>query len=138
MTKPTEEQVKTEEENAEKMGMHGRRYDDMEEKMPMSPAFGATSFAELDAAEQAQDVADTIRKRTGQFSMMVDNIVNNPDIENKVNAITDLASEFGTVAATPPPGGNKERWQPLTDAVVKAIAPMLEKVGIKDPPPEGS
>lgn len=119
--------------------MHGsvRLRDDDEEKrgdeMFVNP--GATSFAELDEVEAAQEAANQIRRRTGQFSGLMDNILIDPDIEDKAAEINDLAAEFGALAGDVMTD-RKERWQPLTDAVVNAVdkaGEMKTEGGIKFP-----
>jgi hypothetical protein len=117
-----------------KMGMHGRpdrdrfpdRDHDKDDDMtnPINP--GATSFAELDEVEAAEEAANIIRKRTDQFNGLIDNIMMDPDVEDKAAAIGDLATEFGVMAGAAME--RKERWQPLTDAVVKAVAPLINKI----------
>ena len=87
---------------------------------------GATSFAELDEIEAAQEAANDVRRRTGQFNGLIDNIMIDPDVEDKAAAISDLATEFGVMAGAAME--RKERWQPLTDAVVNAIAPLIDKI----------
>lgn len=86
---------------------------------------GITSFAELDEVEEAQEAVNQIRKRTGQFNGIIDNIMMDPDVEDKGAAINDLATEFGVMAGEAM--DRKERWQPLTDAVVNAISPLIDK-----------
>lgn len=86
---------------------------------------GATSFAELDEVEAAREAANQIRKRTGQFNGLIDNIMMDPDVEDKAAAISDLATEFGVMAGAAME--RKERWQPLTDAVLNAISPLIDK-----------
>ena len=97
--------------------------------------FGATSFAELDAAEEAIEAANEIRVKTGQFTELVDNVIMSPDVEDKAEAISDLAAEFGALAGAVMED-RKERWQPLTDAVVNAVekqGEMKTEGGIKFP-----
>lgn len=107
------------------------REDEMEEDLEkrgdeiINP--GATSFAELDEVEAAQEAANQIRKRTNQFNGLIDNIMMDPDVEDKAVAIADLASEFGVMAGAAME--RKERWQPLTDAVVNALSPLIDKAG---------
>jgi hypothetical protein len=131
-------------EVVDKMGMHGsmrrhepeRDHDKDDDRMgnPVNP--GATSFAELDEVEAAEEAANMIRKRTNQFNGLIDNIMMDPDVEDKAGAIGDLASEFGVMAGAAME--RKERWQPLTDAVVKALRPLFGKKddSSSDPPVE--
>jgi hypothetical protein len=119
----------------DKMGMHGtsgrrrhepeRDHDKDDDRMgnPVNP--GATSFAELDEVEVAEEAANMIRKRTNQFNGLIDNIMVDPDVEDKAGAIENLATEFGVMAGAAME--RKERWQPLTDAVVNAISPLIDK-----------
>jgi hypothetical protein len=120
-------------ENTDKMGAPlARRHHEPERDhdkdgdgiaRPVNP--GATSFAELDEVELAEEAANIIRKRTNQFNGLIDNIMLDPDVEDKAGAISDLAAEFGTMAGAAM--DRKERWQPLTDAVVNAISPLIDK-----------
>jgi hypothetical protein len=131
-------------EAVDKMGMHGpsgrrrhepeRDHDKDDDGMgnPVNP--GATSFAELDEVEAAEEAANMIRKRTNQFNGLIDNIMMDPDVEDKAGAIGDLASEFGVMAGAAME--RKERWQPLTDAVVKALRPLFGKKKEDEPTPD--
>jgi len=88
---------------------------------------GATSFAELDQIEAAREAANQIRRRTGQFNGLIDNIMMDPDVEDKAAAMTTVADEFGVIAGEAME--RKEKWQPLTDIVANAIAPLVDKQG---------
>ena len=112
---------------AETKGAHLTHPEDDElEKEEILRSVGATSFAELDTAEQALQAAKQIRRRTDQFPDLIDNILMDPDIEDKAQGIADLAAEFGAVVGVALEE-RKERWQPLTDAVVNAVAPLIDK-----------
>ncbi|KKM20090.1 hypothetical protein LCGC14_1649030, partial [marine sediment metagenome] len=88
---------------------------------------GATSFAELDQIEAAREAANQIRRRAGQFNGLIDNIMMDPDVEDKGAAMTTVADEFGVLAGEAME--RKEKWQPLTDIVANAIAPLVDKQG---------
>lgn len=98
---------------------------------------GATSFAELDQIEAATEVANEIRKRTGQFNGLIDNIMMDPDVDDKGAAMATLGEEFGVIAGEAME--RKERKQPLTDMVANVVAnlkqgpPMKTEGGIKFP-----
>ncbi len=67
-----------------------------DKQMDMQPMsyFSAVSFAELDAAEQAQDQACEVEELAKQFQMLTSNILGRPDLEDKVSALQDLLVEF--------------------------------------------
>ncbi len=65
-----------------------------EQDLPVSPSFGATTFADLDALENTQDTIAEVSKRVWQFQSIVMNIVNDETIDDKVAAIKAAASEF--------------------------------------------
>ena len=105
---------------------HEKRGDEAEEiESFINP--GATSFAELDQIEAAREAANQIRIRAGQFNGLIDNIMMDPDVEDKGAAMTTVADEFGVLAGEAME--RKEKWQPLTDIVANAIAPLVDKQG---------
>lgn len=65
-----------------------------EAPMGYSPLYGVTSFAELDDLEQAEEAGYHAKELTGQFQMMIGNIMADPTIDNKGAAINRLTSEF--------------------------------------------
>ena len=65
-----------------------------EEKELETKAFGATSFAELDAQMEAQEAAHNMMNATEQFSMLAQNIMMSEMVEDKTAALQDLANEF--------------------------------------------
>ncbi|MCP4083229.1 MAG: hypothetical protein GY743_23655, partial [Planctomycetaceae bacterium] len=84
-------------------------------RMPHSAMYsipGATSFAELDAVEEAQETATKIKRRARQFTGLVENILVDPEIEDKSDAIGRLGNEFSTVAGE----AIKEREAPHLEA----------------------
>lgn len=120
-------------EDLDKMGMHGRPdfrrlerdHDKDDDDMgPNAPTMGATSFAQVIEAERAQDAAREVRKLANQVPVLVEGIFQDPNIEDKDAAIADLGPEFSALVMEGMAA--KERWQPLTDAVVKAIAPLID------------
>lgn len=65
--------------------------------MPMGyPLYGVTSFAELDDLQQAEEAGHHAKMLTDQFQMMVGNIMCDPTITDKGDAINRLTSEFTT------------------------------------------
>jgi hypothetical protein len=129
------EHIIQEEKGGMSESFHPARDDEHEKRGDGFINPGATSFAELDEVEAAEEAANMIRKRTSQFNGLIDNIMMDPDVEDKANAINDLANEFGVMAGAAME--RKERWQPLTDAVIKAIKPLFGKKGegeIESPP----
>lgn len=67
------------------MGMHDN---------PAYIPIGVTSFADLKAALSAKKAVDEIRECAALLPMMVDNIMGNPDIEDKQAQVKALADEF--------------------------------------------
>lgn len=113
-------------------GMHRRhepeRDKDDEEMIRDFPAatMGATSFAQVIEAERAQEAAREVRKLAETVPVLVEGIFQDPNIEDKDAAIADLGPEFSALVMEGMAA--KERWQPLTDAIVKAIAPLIAKI----------
>lgn len=133
-------------ESVDKMGMHGRpnrRHEperdhdkDDEGMVEAFPAMmGATSFAQVREAERAQEAAREVRKLANQVPVLVEGIFQDANIEDKDAAIADLGPEFSAFVMEEM-AETKERWQPLTDAVVKAIAPLFGKKKESAPPEE--
>ena len=58
------------------------------------PYGGATTFDEYDEFINAQAMADQVRWETETFRMLIDNILERVDIDDKAKAIADLASEY--------------------------------------------
>lgn len=56
--------------------------------------WGVTSFADLEAAREAQEAGKEARKLTSAFSQIASNIMGSMDISNKAQALTRLANEF--------------------------------------------
>lgn len=67
---------------------------DMPMAMPSMMPMGATSFADLDAAENAQDAAQEVNRRVYQFQDLVRNALADMTITDKVAAIKKIADEF--------------------------------------------
>ncbi len=122
-------------EIVDKMGMHGRpsRHEserdhekDEDGMIGDFPAtMGATSFAQVREAERAQEAAEQVRRLANQVPTLVEGIFQDPNIEDKDTAIADLGPEFSALVMEGLAA--KERWQPLTDAVVKALRPLFGK-----------
>jgi hypothetical protein len=97
---------------------------------------GPTTFAELDAAQEALDKSASMQLLAGQFQTLVSNVMTS-DIEDKGAAVEALASELSqrmsAVKAIQP------RWQPLTDRAANFLAgvtkqtPMKTEDGVKYP-----
>lgn len=123
-------------ETADK-GMHGsdrrrhepeRDHDKDDDEMRSSPSvMGATSFAQVREAERAQEAAREVRKLANQVPELVEGIFQDPNIEDKDAAIADLGPEFSAFVLEEMADTKERKWQPLTDAVVKAIAPLFGK-----------
>jgi hypothetical protein len=82
----------SEEKQEEKMYV-----DEMPEMVVVAPPLGgATSFAELDAMIEADEVAEQIGTMAYQFREIVANIMASDTIEDKAGAVATLANEFST------------------------------------------
>jgi hypothetical protein len=113
------DEPKTDEESKEKVdkGMMVEEYYD-------SPAFGgATSFAELDAAQDAKEAAFRVGDMARQFAGLADNIMASDDA-NKTEAIIRLAGEFAQRTQSAMQG--KAKRQPLTDAIKNKVADITK------------
>jgi hypothetical protein len=69
-------------------------YDD--EAVPYIP-YSITTFAGLQAAEEAEQAADSVRRLTIQFREIVTNILWNSDVDDKIGAIRALVDEYATL-----------------------------------------
>ncbi len=86
------------------------------EPLVYRPYGGAKSFADLLAAQKANEAADEIRRFCYQFPELVMNIVSDPLAENKPDLIRKLAGEFsdlveaalGKMASSPSDGDAEE------------------------------
>src|SRR3990172_1269406 len=58
------------------------------------PAMGATSFADLDAAEQAKDEAGEVQERVYQLTALINNVLADMTIEDKPAALKQVTDEF--------------------------------------------
>ncbi len=122
-------------------GMHRRRHeperdhekDDDEMRGDFPTMMGATSFAQVIEAERAQEAAEQVRRLANQVPTLVEGIFQDPNIEDKDTAIADLGPEFSALVMEGLAA--KERWQPLTDAVVKALRPLFGKKKEDEQPP---
>lgn len=88
-----EEAPVIEEKSEEESEISGKWYDS--ETGRFYSTFGATSFAELDAARVANSQAETTKNLAQDFQAIVANILYDDDIEDKAAAIQTEASEFG-------------------------------------------
>lgn len=61
------------------------------------PFTGPTTFAELEALEEARRQAYEAQELTFQFQMLSSNIFNSDDIEDKAAALTALANEYSSL-----------------------------------------
>jgi hypothetical protein len=68
---------------------------DWSEPVAYKPLGGATSFSELDEVEAAREAASEVRELGWNVVDLVGNIVDSPDVEDKVSAIKTVAEEFG-------------------------------------------
>lgn len=67
---------------------------EMDEYVQVPVSSGPTSFADLIASEEAQEAARQVHHYTYQFQTLAFNILSDSGIENKVNALAELAGEF--------------------------------------------
>jgi len=68
---------------------------DYAEPMAYIP-WGVTSFAELDQAHEAQEMAGNVHDMASSFSTIVSNIMSREEVTDKAKAIESLANEFAT------------------------------------------
>jgi len=61
--------------------------------MPMMMS-GPTTFADLEALEEAREVADEAQELAYQFQMLSSNVLSNMEIKDKGAALTSLATEY--------------------------------------------
>jgi len=59
--------------------------------------WGARSFADIDAMEDAQESANEVRRRTSQYTRLVERIIEDPAVSPKLPAIKKLSDEFMAV-----------------------------------------
>ncbi|MCI0423901.1 MAG: hypothetical protein L0312_32605, partial [Acidobacteria bacterium] len=68
-------------------------YGDAMDDMPYVP-WGARSFQDLQAAEEAQESSLQIRRLAHQFKGLVDNVISDVTVSPKLPAIQSIADEF--------------------------------------------
>jgi hypothetical protein len=100
----------------------------MEAAIPM----GITSFTDLDAALEAQEMVNTMKLDTAAFAEMAENIFYNSEIEDKANALQSLAGEFTKRVASE----TKEEKKELDEEglINRVVSKAKEMIGIKDKP----
>lgn len=84
---------------------------DYEEAVPAIPSaipISVTTFTDLDAAEALQAQADMANKLVDSFRVMQDNILYNPEVSNKGDALVRLARELRARLDTVLSGGLKQ------------------------------
>lgn len=101
-----DEDLKTEQVDIEDTNEDVKETTDTDEKMYGAPVYdevsytvvpgGPTSFADLDAEQEAREVAFNVRERTRQFHQIVDNIMVAEEVTDKMTAISSLVTEFST------------------------------------------
>lgn len=83
-----------------------------------------TSFDDLEAMEEAQEIVRDLKRKTSQLAEMSENIFINSEVEDKPGALQRLATQFvervNNVVS-------KERWQPLTDKMVNKVADVVKQ-----------
>lgn len=83
-------------------------YDDMpvaaQYAIPTS-TWGAKTFADLDAAEAADEATEEIYERTGQLQRLVSNVMSDPLETDKVNALKTIFDEYTMLVAGLTGGG---------------------------------
>lgn len=83
-----------------------------------------TSFADLDAMNEAQEKIDGMKEVTLQFAEMAENVFFSGEVEDKAEALQSLADEFATRVTQ---AQTKEKWQPLTDKIHNIIGNYLKQ-----------
>jgi hypothetical protein len=84
-----------------------------------------TSFSDLEAAEEAAEMARDVQDMTSKFSLLASNIMSSPEIEDKGAALQELATEFADMVQKPIEE-KKSKWQELKDNA-KALLTGSEK-----------
>ena len=109
--------------------------------------YGAKSFSDLDAAQQAEETVQAVKVRTYQFQGLVDNVLFDSETDDKVGAIERIANEFVNLVkdalnmfkAKPTPDENKESgmmfWKEA-DGQYRWIARYSNNFRDVDNPPE--
>jgi hypothetical protein len=100
----------------------------LSEDMMYMPTYGATSFADLDNARSEMHVAKTQRLATDDYQMIIENIMRDPSVEDKVAAIKTVSDEFATRIAT-----ISKKESPLME-LVKSFKAKLTRASINDLP----
>jgi hypothetical protein len=93
--------------------------DKHEGEIAYRPAWGATSFAELQANMEAAEAASKVRDLTWHFQDMVSNIMVSDDVDDKGAAIKSLADEFATlVEAEAEKSRGKSFWLKVKELIL--------------------
>ena len=97
---------------------------------------GPTTFAAWDAKTEATEKASDMQFLTHQFQVLVNNVMQSPEIEDKGAAVEVLSGELSQRLNSVKE--RKSKWQPLTDKAVNFVADhikaeMKTEGGIKFP-----
>ncbi len=79
--------------------------------------WGCTSFEQLQAAQAAEESAEAMRIISYQYQRLMENIMSNPEVPDKIAALQTLHSEFiERVSRLTPGGGNSEPGLSMDDS----------------------
>lgn len=91
-----------------------------------SVPWGVTSFEALLAADEAKEDANEVMVLAYQLTRLVENIVNAPEVQDKLGAITNVVNEFMTLATDALSPSTTEESKPLGADSSEAAKPKAE------------
>jgi len=91
---PSEKELAMDDELKECVDQQSEPTKECDKDTKMYDEVGPTSFADLDAAQQAIESVQRVGMLSAQFQMIVRNIMADPTIENKGTAVQSAAGEF--------------------------------------------
>jgi hypothetical protein len=98
-----------------------------DEGMEYSIPFGVITFSDLTAMQQATESAHEVDELTGQLHGLINNIMLNPEVADKQEALRNLVFEFGTLVNETMTATKNKKWQPLTDLAKRAVNAVFGK-----------
>lgn len=122
-------QVSENKEAPDKTKMYG-------EEMPMWVPPGVTTFADLDAYMESQEMAEEMRETTHHFGALAQNVMMSEMVEDKAGSLSTLAKEFaGRVSKSKTKEADDPEAQRETRLIDKFVARVKELLHLDAPPP---
>lgn len=101
----------------------------MDEMIP----YGVTSFAQLEAVEQAQETAQEVSELSNQFTQLVTNIMSSPEVMDKPTALKALVDELSQRLSMPMESKSLEGEKAVTKSEGDGKHPAGHYLIVEDP-----